>query len=55
VLLSLYLVLSVAGLWMLIFGNAVNTPGDTQNGTLVLLLATEMMLPVIIVSGLRKE
>lgn len=55
VLLVLYLLLAVASGWMMLFGNATGVPSDTQNGTLVLILATEMMVPVIIISGLRKE
>ncbi|HVS58186.1 MAG TPA: hypothetical protein VHD60_00400 [Candidatus Saccharimonadales bacterium] len=54
-LLVVYLAAAIIGLMMLWFGNVVGTPGDTQNGTLVLILATEAMVPVIVVSGLRKE
>jgi len=55
VVLVLYLLLAVASGWMMLFGRATGVPSDTQSGALVLILATDLMIPVIIISGLRKE
>lgn len=54
-LIALYLLFAVASGWMMFFGHATGVPIDVLHGTILLVLATDLMVPVIIISSLRKE